>query len=174
MKYRPILTKRGYIGHYRIKDSNLHKNYEYNKHIKAWIRKQKEGGITRISLVKMYYSNKRSKHTPDPIAEFRAYVCTENPQEWNEQNFLKNIEMMELSTSIIYGIDKGKITMDVKGLEVERIDNDEFANTSARSGVSLSIDEIGRYAAFYSKDGSIKCEMNEADWRKAYGWRTKR
>ena len=139
--------------------------------IRVLTRKPMKIQFYRVSLVWMFYAKKPRRYTPDPFAEFRAFVVTRTPKKYPE-NMLREVllKLVKLFPSIeqswkdkaIYVGDRHmnplaetpeeaeRVNFEIFGYEVEKIDRDEVDATLKTTGLPKpKIDRIYRYVALF-------------------------
>ncbi|MCD6413579.1 MAG: hypothetical protein J7L54_05495, partial [Elusimicrobia bacterium] len=135
--------------------------------IRVLTRKPMKIQFYRVSLVWMFYAKKPRRYTPDPFAEFRAFVVTRTPKKYPESvlkkvllNLVKLFSSVERSwkNKLIYIGDARmnplaespeeaeRVNFEIFGYEVEKIDRDEVEATLNTTGLPRpKIDRIYRY-----------------------------
>jgi len=131
--------------------------------IKRLTRKPRKAKNYRISMVWMFYAKEIKRYTPDPFAEFRAFVVTKRPDLYKPTRFRKILfNLVNLFPSVMHSWRSKRIYLGdyvgnpisarIIGLEREIIEADEVRETFESTGLEKSRrDEIYRYVAFFKK-----------------------
>jgi len=175
------MTKKRRQGHGKNKNRANYKHGKRSKNPlrKARTRKKASKGLTRVSLVWMFYASEQKRNTPTPFAEFRIWLISDKkiPSSKTLKGYM--LGLLRKFPSVWFNWRNGTLNavdskeneptfkMQIIGYEEEKIDADEaqenFKTTGYERGI---IGYVYNYVAFFNPYGSIRKEYNARQIRR--------
>jgi len=127
--------------------------------------KEEEKRLYRMQEMRLYIGvvTGKKRRTPEPFAEFRTWLYTDHPEEYDFSEFDDVLDRaLAAFFTIIQSLGYGYIDYTIN-TELEEIDIDEaesevafgFDNVHRGTGVTFETDLFYRYMVFYRLEGDV-------------------